>query len=314
MPKPLELKGKLQGPIVGLPTLFKSNLEVNHDGIREHVEFLIENEIRVLMLSQAISEFQYLTEEEIAQVTKTVVEAAAGSATVLASTWQWWTGKAIEFAKYAEDIGADGLLVIAPFWPYAEYDPGVHNKGIYEHFKAVAEAVDIGIIFHDRWVLGYTGRRYTLSLSLVERIADIENVVGVKEESGDCYRLFEILKRVGHKVAVIDDYGKMSFLLTSQYGSPAYISGVGQFAPKVALQFWKHLKKGEMAQARRLAVEVVLPFDLKGLEFGWLATIKAAMELCGLPSSQVRTPGVSLTAQQKNELRQLMLNVGLLSH
>jgi len=53
MPRPLELKGKLQGPIVGLPTLFKSNLEVNHDGIREHVEFLIDNEIRVLMLSQA---------------------------------------------------------------------------------------------------------------------------------------------------------------------------------------------------------------------------------------------------------------------
>lgn len=185
MAKSSELKKKLQGPIVGLPVLFKPNHDVNHDGISEHVNFLIDNGIKVLMLSQGISEFQYLTEKEIEQVTKTVVEAADGRVTVLASTWQWWTGKAIEFAKYAENIGADGLLVITPFWPYAEYDPEVHDEAIFNHFKAVAEATDIGIIFHDRWVAGYSGRRYPLSLSLFERITEIDHVVGVKEESVD---------------------------------------------------------------------------------------------------------------------------------
>jgi 4-hydroxy-tetrahydrodipicolinate synthase len=314
MTKSIELRENLCGPIVGLPTLFKSTLEVDHDAIRKHVEFLISNGIKVLMLSQAISEFQYLTEEEIEQITKTVVEAVAGRATILVSTFQWWTGKAVEFAEYAEDVGADGLLVIAPFWSYSEYDPEVHDKALHKHFKAVAEATDIGIIFHDRWIAGLSGQRHPLSISLVEQIAKIDNVVGIKEESVDGFRLFEILKRVGNKVAVIDDYGKMSFIFTSQYGSPAYISGVGQFAPKVALQFWDSLKTGRIAQARKLAVEVDLPFSSKCNQFGWLATIKAAMEICGLPSSPMRTPGVSLTLQQKDELKQLMSSIGLLDH
>ncbi|MCZ7568932.1 MAG: dihydrodipicolinate synthase family protein [Ardenticatenaceae bacterium] len=313
MTRPETLRSRLCGPIVGLPTLFHENLEINHAGMKAHVDFLIENGIRVLLVSLGISEYPYLMEEEVRQVTRTVVEAAAGRATVIVSTGLWWTGGSVDFARYAQSVGVDGLLVVAPFHPYhPRYDPAIHNEALYRHFAAVAEAVDIGVLIHEKALPGYSGAKAPFSLSLIRRLAEIDNVVGMKEEGGDFNYQIEILTAVGDRIAVIDDSGKVSFLYTYPLGSPAYVSGIGQFAPQSSIRFWNHLTRGELEQARQMIARVEIPYSTKIVELGWVGAIKAAMEFRGLPGGPMRAPGVGLFPQQKEAFRQFLQQLGLL--
>ena len=91
---PQKLRESIRGVVVGVLTLYNDDYTINHEGIRTHAEFLIENEVNVLMISRGVSELAYLTYEEIQALTRTVVEAASGRIPVLTSTGDWWTGQA----------------------------------------------------------------------------------------------------------------------------------------------------------------------------------------------------------------------------
>lgn len=140
----------------------------------------------------------------------------------------------------------------------------------------------------------------------------IDNVIGLKYETGDLTTALEILESVGDKVAMIGDAGMASYMLTHSRGAPANITGTGQFAPQVPIAFHQALDNGDLAEARRIALDVEVPLGAQALAMGWVAHMKSAMELCGLPGGPMRRPGVSLTASQKREVRDLLCRLGLL--
>ncbi len=311
MTTPEVVRDKIKGPVIGLPTLFTEDFQINYAGIHQHVDFLIDRGIEVLMLSVGISEYQHLSEEEIRMVAKTVAQAAAGRATVIAETDPWWTNQAVEFAKYAEDVGVDFLLVIPPDVSYLPYDPSVHDDELYRHFETVASATRLGVLFHMKALRG-RGVSHLWSMSLIERVAAIDNVVGMKDECASTFMTFEILRRLGDKIAVIDDASPVSFYYTYRCGSPAWISGIGQFAPHLDLKFYHDLRRGALDEAYRFVTEVVPPYFTLMSRFNWVATIKAAMDLVGLLGGPMRPPTPNLTPTQRIELREFMAKAGML--
>ena len=263
------------------------------------------------MLSIGVSEYQHLSEEEIRLVVKTVAQAAAGRATVIAETGPWWTNQAVEFAKYAEDVGIDALLVITPDVSYLPYEPSIHDDGLYRHFEAVASATRLGVLFHLIALRGL-GVSRIWSMSLIERVAAIDNVVGLKDQCTNTFMTFEMLRRLGDKIVLIDDSSPVSFYYTYRCGSPAWISGIGQFAPHLDLKFYRDLRQGALDEAYRFVTEVVPPYFTLMLHFNWVATIKAAMDLVGLPGGPMRPPTPNLTPTQRIELRDFMTKAGML--
>ena len=308
---PTEAKARIRGPIPGLPVLFTPDDKINHAGMRDHVQFLIEKGMKVLLLSVGISEYLHLTPEEVRTVAQNVARAADERALVIAETGPWPTSMAVEFARFAEDAGVDVVMVLAPDTYYLPYDPARHDDALYAHFEMVAAATRLGVLFHEKRLAGLDMLR-PWSMELIRRVAAIDNVIGLKEESHDFAYSMEILDAVGDRLAVIDDANKTSFIYTYSHGSPAYISSIAQFAPRVSLSFWNALTSDNLVEARRIAIDVGLPIDYLGLRLGWVATVKAAMELCGLPGGPMRKPGISLTASQKEEVRHLLERLGLL--
>ncbi len=309
--KPQELKEKIAGVVAGLPTLFNDDYSINHSGMRTHVEYLIANGINVLMISRGISELPYLTYEEIKAVTRNVVEAAAGRVPVLTSTFDWWTGRAIEFVKYAQDVGADGCLVVLPVL-YTDYTPALHDAAFYRHFEAIGRATDIGLLIHERNMAGWRGSGAPLSVSLMDRLADIDNVVGMKLEGGDRFYSHKVVGKTKDRLAIIGDWGPEAWLFSYEYGVPANIAGMAQYAPEVEVRVWNHLHKGQLADARKLINDVLTPYWTAWMDMDWVAAIKASMALRGLPASPMRPPNAQLTTEQRGHLRQAMFEVGLL--
>ncbi len=311
MSSPEEIRSRIKGPVVGLPTLFTQDFQVNYAGIHQHVDFLIDRGIKVLMLSVGVSEYGSLSYEEIKMVAQTVAQATAGRATVIAETGPWWTGQAVEFAKYAEDVGVDALMVIPPELYYLPYDPSVHDDALYRHFETVASATKSAVLFHLRALRG-RGTARIWSMPLIERVAAIGNVVGMKDESTSLFMAFEMLGRLGDKIALIDDGTPTSFYYTYRCGSPAYISGMGQFAPHLDLKFYSDLRRGALDNACDFITNVVSPYIGLMRRLNWVATIKACMDLGGLPGGPMRPPTPDLTPTQRADLGDSIAKLGML--
>jgi 4-hydroxy-tetrahydrodipicolinate synthase len=314
MPKtPQQLRESIVGVVVGLPTLFNEDYSINHDGMRTHVDFLVDAGVNVLMLSRGISEWSYLTYEEIKAVTKNVAETVGGRVPFITSTFDWWTGQATEFAKYARDVGADGCLIALPPL-FTSYDPALHDDAFCQHFEAISKATDMGLLIHEKNLFGWGGGTGSpLSMTLIDRLADIDTVVGMKMEGGDHFYAHQVVRKTRDRLAIIGDWGPEAWLFSYEYGVGANISGVAQYAPKAVLKFWADLRDGRLVDARRtINTSLTLYWTKWPKGIDWVAAIKASMEFVGLPASPMRPPNAQLTPEQKEQLRLAMLESGLL--
>ncbi|MEW6228076.1 MAG: dihydrodipicolinate synthase family protein [Bacillota bacterium] len=310
---PEDVRKRIKGIVAGVPTLYDDRYRIDTAKIESHVDYVASQGIAVFMVSLGISEVALLTQTELEQVVKAVVSGARGRAIVLATTGMWWTGQAIEYARRLADSGADALIAFPFLYPYSDYVPASHDDTIYDFFVQVAEATSLPIVVHCKHLDGPTGRQIPWSASLLERVVSLERVVGMKEESLNRAFFYHVLRRYGERLAIVDDYGKESFLITCQMGASAYVSGICQFAPAVALSYLKALQDGDFCEASRIASQVVQPLEAKVAELGlgWVAGIKAYMEVCGLPRSPVRPPLTSATEGEKKVLRDMLKAVGL---
>ena len=295
--KPQELKSRLKGPITSIPTPFQSNYDVDYKGVRRIIDFAIENGMKVILLTAGDSQFHCLSLDEIKKLTKVVVEHTAGRATTIAATWHWWTGMAVDFAKYAQNIGADGIMVHRPLRTAS--DTAVHR-----HYKSVAEETNIGIILQGDF-----------SLSLLERLTDIAHVVALKEDAGDRF-YHDALRKIGEKLAVFCGGQYWRALYGYALGSTGFFADAwGTVAPWIPNQFYDALTHGDLEKAK----EIVNKYDEPLFDFGlahpkgFQATWRAALEIFGLAQRWLRPPQESFSQEEVTELRKVFVRMGLLS-
>ena len=284
---PAEFKVRLHGPILSFPTVYNSRFELDFDGVRAILKTGLGGGAGVVALTRGNNQYDTLTYDEVRQLTRVVVEAVGDRAPVLAATGCWWTGQAVDFARYATAAGASAIQVVMP--------PGGDDDSYYEHFRAVAASTPRAIGIHGQ-----------PSMALLRKLAHIENIVAFKEEFTPEYTL-QIYEEFGDRWNIFAGGSKSRLLTYLPYGMHAYYSAFSTFAPKVAMNFWHAVERKDLAAAAQVVLRYDVPFFRRWTMPFWTATL----EHFGIARRYVRPPAVVFTDAQMKDVASFYKGLGL---
>lgn len=289
----------LKGSIVALVTPFHADGSVNFEKLAELVEWHIENKTDAILALGTTGESSTMTHEEDDAVLRCVIETAAGRVPVIAGTGSNSTQTMLEKSLRAEKLGADGLLLITPY-----YNKG-NPEGICRHFTSVADAVNIPCILYN--VPGRTG--CAISVENVEKLAKHPNICGIKEASGDMSYTMKIAHCVGPDFALWCGNDDITLPLLSIGGS-GVISVWANIMPRECHDMVMDYLEGRREQA---AAAVVKYLDLMNGLFMEVNPIpvKTALNLMGKGAGPFRLPLCEMTEAHTAQLRALLEKAGL---
>jgi len=290
----------IQGSIVALVTPMTEDGAMDDVSLKRLVEFHIEQGTDALVAVGTTGESATLDEDEHCHVIKAVVEYVAGRIPVIAGTGANCTREAIRLTQKAKQVGVDACLLVTPYYNKPT------QEGLYLHYKAVAEAVDIPQILYN--VPGRTG--CDMLPETVGRLSKIEHIVGVKEATGKLERVKQIRDLTGAEFAIYtgDDASSLEFCMLGGNGS---ITVTGNVAPKLLRDMLAAAMRGERAMAETLDVK------LKGLHNSLFIQsnpipVKWAMVEMGLMHKGIRLPLTWLSEDCMAPVRAAMLQAGVL--
>lgn len=282
-----QFRKSLTGPICSVPTVYDSNFAIDYSSIRSIVDCGIKAGCRVFSLTAGNNQYDRLTYDEIKQLTIALVKAVAGRGMVIAATGQWWTGQAVDYARFADANGADAIQIFLPAY-------GDENS-LFDHFRQIAKATRKALVLHGQ-----------VPLPLLKRLMDIETIVGYKEEYPAIYSV-EVFSLYGKRLNIFAGGQKSHYLMYQPLGMTAYYSTFSTFAPSIPKQFWSACQTGDTAAAVRVVNQYDVPFFSKFSHAYWRAT----MEHFGTAKRFLRPPDVSLTSMQVAELNGFYRRLGL---
>jgi len=287
------------GALVALITPFHDG-QVDYQTLEELVEFQIESGSDGIVPVGTTGESPTLSYEEHKEVIKRVVDVVAGRIPVIAGTGSNSTAEAIELTEFAKKVGADASLQVCPYYNKPT------QEGFYQHFKAIAEEVDIPLVLYNiPGGCGGTG----LSIDPVERLSKVENIVAIKEATGSLDFVAEIAQRTELTILSGDD---SLTLPIASVGGKGVISVVANIVPADVKAMTDLILEGDFVSARKWHRKL-FPLAKSMLS---LATnpipIKAAAAMLGMASDELRLPMVPLDDSQKTKLRAMLKDYGLL--
>jgi 4-hydroxy-tetrahydrodipicolinate synthase len=261
------------------------------DRLRALVDFHILEGSDGIVVAGTTGEAPTLNTEEHFLLTRTVVEQAGGRIPVVASTGANSTAEAIELTLGAKGLGADAVLSVAPYYNRPT------QEGLYRHFKAIADAVDIPIILYN--VPKRTG--CDLSNDLVRRLALIPNIVGIKDSTGDMERGTDLIltRPDGFAVYSGDDASALAFMLL---GGDGAISVAANVAPKAMHRLCTAALRGDIAVARHINQTLFNLYRMLGVETNPIPVKWAAAQM-GLVQDGIRLPLTPLSPIHHDALR-----------
>ncbi|MCP1660366.1 4-hydroxy-tetrahydrodipicolinate synthase [Neisseria perflava] len=290
----------LKGSLVALITPMNQDGSVNYQQLRTLIDWHIENGTDAIVSVGTTGESATLSMDEHMSVIAETVKHVAKRVPVIAGTGANNTLEAIELSHSAEKAGADYTLSVVPYYNKPS------QEGIYRHFKTIAEATSIPMIVYN--VPGRTVVNMTNETIL--RLAEIPNIVGVKEASGDVARDIELLNQVpeGFMVFSGDDPTGLPFMLCGGHG---VITVAANVAPKLFADMCRAALGGDIAEARRLNEQLIPIYNVMFCEPSPAAPKWGAAAL-GKCEAHVRLPLVSLTEAGQAKVRAALQAAGQL--
>ena len=289
-----------KGAIVAIVTPFK-NGKVDEDALRELIEFQIANGTDGIVPCGTTGESPTLSHEEHDRVIEITINAVKKRVPVIAGTGSNSTAEALRLTKHAYDAGADGALIVAPY--YNRPTP----EGLYQHFKTIAESVNIPIIPYN--IPGRTG--VNIAPELVAKLAKIKNIVGIKEASGSIKQMSDIIDLCGDDFAVLsgDDVFTLPLLAI---GGKGVISVASNIIPSDMAALVDAFEAKDMDKAKALHQKMSRLFDLLFIEVN-PTPVKAALALMGKIKYEYRLPLCKMAESNLEKLRKAMIDYGLVS-
>jgi 4-hydroxy-tetrahydrodipicolinate synthase len=304
---PAELKERYVGVQVVMVTPFNEDYSLDEDGLKRNVDFQIENGVHILHPTGSTGEFWNLTPEEHKKTMKIVVDRAKGRIPVIPGTGYSGTKQTVEMSKYAEEIGADGVLVLPPY--YVTPTP----EGIYQHFKAVAEAVKIGVVVYNNPSM----TKISMSSDILAKLAKIPNIVAVKDTTRDIIDIFSHLYLLGDQVTFSVGLGEVQAPYFYLSGGKGHVSDIANFAPKMAVEMYDAAKKKDWQRVIDLHRRLNPYFEFverKSREKNgmiWITVTKEAMKILNLPGWPPRKPLLPLPEDDRRQLKHILEDLGL---
>jgi 4-hydroxy-tetrahydrodipicolinate synthase len=302
----LKIKGercmfKPEGILPALVTPFTDDGKtVDEERLRALVNRCIELGVHGVVPCGTTGEFVNLTTDEKKRVIKVVVDEVNGRVPVVAGTGASGTDQALEMTKYAKDVGADAALIVTPFYLKPT------DRGIYEHYDTIASQVDLPIILYN--IPQCTG--LPLPWQMVEDLAQIPNIVGVKDSSGQLSFILAVLEKVRDKINVLCGHDEVVVAALAAGCSGAILASANVIGD-VWVQIYNHIKNGELQKARELQYKVQkIARIIAGS--GAVGT-KEALNMMKIKVGPVRKPlsvGGELTYEAREELRLDLEKIG----
>ncbi|MCX8043104.1 MAG: 4-hydroxy-tetrahydrodipicolinate synthase [Desulfobacterota bacterium] len=288
----------LRGSMVALVTPFKNGV-VDEAALAELVEFQIINGTNVICPCGTTGESATLSFEEHERVVEIVIRAAAGRVPVMAGTGSNNTDEAIRLTRHAQKAGADACLLITPYYNRPT------QEGLYLHFKKIAEQVDIPLVLYN--VPSRTG--VNMLPETVERLAQIKNIVGIKEASGMLSQISEIVRRCGSEFSVLsgDDVNTLPLMAV---GGKGVISVTANIAPRDIAAMVHAAQNGQYDEARRLHLHLLPLHDAMFLQTNPIP-VKTALGLMGKISPELRLPLSPMPEELIQKLRSVLRQYAL---
>ena len=302
MPLTQELRALLSGPVLSLHTPFRADGEIDFSSLRGLVERGIAAGSTTMLLTYGDSLYSLLTDDEVAAVTKVVVEQTAGRAAVVAADRIWWTGKTVEFARYAGEVGADLLMVLPPDWAQS-----CTADTLVDHYAAVAAEIPVMV------VTNVFGRSPAMGLEVLGRLRDgVPGVAAIKDDLVGAFARKMALQVHGHW-AIISGGQKQNHLDLHHYGCDGYLSTFIAFAPQITQAYWQAVQTGDWDTAAGIVRDFDMPFFNFILEMtgGFDAALHGTYELFGVSQRWRRPPYYSLADEEMEQLAQLLTDLNL---
>ncbi len=270
-------EGLLSFPV----TDFDANGRFDAESYRQRLEWFISHEISAVFVAGGTGEFFNLSVDEFREIVRLAVKIVDGKLPVIASA-----GLSVEagsqYARIAEEEGADGILLMPPYLTECPQD------GLVSYARQICEATSISVIYYNRG-------NGVMTPNSVNRLAEAcPNLVGLKDGKGDMQALNRIIKTVGDRLAYVGGVPTAEIIAEAYLavGVNTYSSAVFNFVPEMAVTFYKALRAGDSETVRRISREFFLPFvALRDHKSGYaVSLIKAGTEIVGRPSGSVRAP------------------------
>ncbi len=283
-------------------TIFTSDFEVDEAATREHIDFLIDKGASGMIPCGSTGEFPTLSPAERRKVIEFTIDQVNGRVPVVAGTSSTATDETIEISRFAQDAGSDGVLIVPPYYYKLTEDE------IYQHYRAVSDAIDIPImLYNNPWVCG----TYVYP-PLVARMAKDGILQYVKETHGDLSYVHESIQKGGKDLTLFFGRDENSFEAL-MIGAKGWVSGGANLVIEKEVEIFRLVKEGKIDEAREKYFNILPFFYLTERKGRWIARVKAGLRMIGREAGDPKPPLLPLNEEEKTELRNVMIEIGMLS-
>ena len=300
------LRDKIRGPIFPTITPFTSDYKVDVEKQKEYIDFLYNSGARIFYLMAYNGRFSLLSNDEVTELnilTASYIKSKYSDCIVIgADPMMCSTQVSIDVARKAKDAGADMISLI--FMERYHFDDQV-----YKHFEEIANQVDIAMLIHVQLLDSIRGYKL-YPMPLLDRIADIDNVIAIKEDSKQDLYTEEATYILKDRVVVMPTgRSKRHFMQFGPMGCQAYLVGIGSFFPQLAFDFYDAFTKHDMQGCWKIINDFERPFFRMALKHGWHPSLKSAMEHLGIMSRVERPPLCMLPDDQHQDIVKIVEDI-----
>ena len=293
------MKPTFQGSLVALVTPFRDG-KVDEPKLRELVEFHVGNGTDAIIPCGTTGESPTLSHDEHKRVVEIVIEAARGRVPVVAGTGSNSTAEAIDLTAHARKAGAAGALIVNPYYNKPT------QEGLYRHFKAIAEAVDIPILVYN--IQSRTA--VNVETDTLARLAKIPNIVGVKEASGSLDQMTQVILACGPDFSVLSGDDNLTLPLMA-VGGRGVVSVVANIVPRETAEMTHAALEGDWKRARDLFHRLFPLCRAMFIETNPIP-VKEAMAMLGMIAPEFRLPLCRMADANRERLKTILQQFGLL--
>ena len=286
------------GSMVALITPFK-NGKVDEKALRNLIDWQIESGTDVIVPCGTTGESATLSHEEHDRVIEITVEQVNGRAKVLAGTGSNSTEEAIRLTQEAKAVGADGALLVCPYYNKPT------QSGLYQHFKIIASKVDLPLILYN--IPGRTG--INLLPETVARLAQIENIVGIKEATASLTQASEVIAACPKNFSLLSGEDALNWPLYA-IGAKGAISVTANLLPKLCAELWDANERGDFKHCQKLHYDLLKINEILFIETNPIP-VKTALAIMGKCEEEFRLPLCEMGKENREKLKKVLKEYGL---
>lgn len=291
----------LKGICVALSTPFRDDGEkVDETALKNHIDSMLEAGVHIILVCGGTGEFAYLRSDEKKRIAEIAAKHIDGRADFMVQTSAINTVDAIEYAKHAEGVGADCLLILPPYFE------GPDDEGVYYHYEKISDAINTPMMVYN--IPQCSG--IDITPGMIERLKQVENVRYIKDSMNDLQRIQELLLVGGDRIKVFNGGDAIAFY-SLVAGCPGCVWGATNAMPKASVDLYNLVQENKLVEARDLWKRM-FPANLFFCQHVYNVSVKAAANLAGKKVGPARRPQMPLTDSEMEELKEAMKSLGFL--